>query len=111
MVCQQRFTIQTAGHGDMHNITGEVAEIVASSGVRAGTVQVFNVGSTAAIGAIEFEPGLQRDLPEILDRLKQGNGRKGRLDARLPLEEFRTGVELIEGGLERVRKVLILPNA
>ena len=69
MVCQQRITIQTNGHGDMHNITGEVAEIVARSGVRDGTVQVFNVGSTAAIGAIEFEPGLQRDLPEILDRL------------------------------------------
>ena len=31
--------------------------------------QVFAVGSTAAVGAIEFEPGLQRDLPELLDRL------------------------------------------
>jgi secondary thiamine-phosphate synthase enzyme len=30
---------------------------------------VFNVGSTAAIGTIEFEPGLERDLPELLDRL------------------------------------------
>ena len=27
------------------------------------------IGSTGAIGAIEFEPGLERDLPEILDRL------------------------------------------
>ena len=27
------------------------------------------VGSTAALGAVEFEPGLQEDLPEILDRL------------------------------------------
>ena len=34
-----------------------------------GTVNVFNVGSTGAIGAIEFEPGLQRDYPELLDRL------------------------------------------
>ena len=32
-------------------------------------MQVFNVGSTGAIGAIEFEPGLEQDLPEILDRL------------------------------------------
>jgi secondary thiamine-phosphate synthase enzyme len=30
---------------------------------------VFNIGSTATIGAIEYEPGLQRDLPEQLDRL------------------------------------------
>ena len=30
---------------------------------------MFCIGSTAAVGAIEFEPGLQHDLPEMLDRL------------------------------------------
>jgi secondary thiamine-phosphate synthase enzyme len=30
---------------------------------------VFNVGSTGAIGAIEFEPGLVEDLPNLLDKL------------------------------------------
>ena len=39
------------------------------SGITTGIVQVFCVGSTAAVGTIEFEPGLQRDLPEMLDRL------------------------------------------
>jgi len=53
----------------MHDITAQVAEAVTRSGIRTGTAHVFNVGSTAAIGTIEFEPGLQRDLPEILDRL------------------------------------------
>lgn len=53
----------------MHDITAQVAEIVAASGIRTGTVQVFHVGSTAAVGTIEFEPGLQRDLPELLDQL------------------------------------------
>lgn len=53
----------------MHDVTTRVAEIVAASGIRTGLVQVFNVGSTGAIGAIEFEPGLQRDLPDLLDRL------------------------------------------
>ena len=53
----------------MHDLTGKVAAVVAASGVRTGTVHVFNVGSTASIGAIEFEPGLQRDLPAILDKL------------------------------------------
>ena len=37
--------------------------------MKAGIVQIFCVGSTAAVGTIEFEPGLQRDLPEMLDRL------------------------------------------
>ena len=30
---------------------------------------LFNVGSTAAIGTVEFEPGLQHDLPAILNKL------------------------------------------
>jgi len=53
----------------MHDITDRVTAIVRESGVRTGMVNVFNVGSTGAIGAIEFEPGLARDLPEMLDRL------------------------------------------
>lgn len=46
-----------------------VRDWVSKSGIRAGTVNLFNVGSTASIGTIEFEPGLQRDLPELLNRL------------------------------------------
>jgi secondary thiamine-phosphate synthase enzyme len=69
MVFQERFTISTSGHRDMHDISAEVGRIVADSEIRTGTVHVFNVGSTGAIGAIEFEPGLERDLPELLDRL------------------------------------------
>jgi secondary thiamine-phosphate synthase enzyme len=69
MVHQETLTIQTLGHRDMHDLTAEVTAVVERSDIRIGTVQVFNVGSTGVIGAIEFEPGLQRDLPEILDRL------------------------------------------
>lgn len=68
-VHQDSFSLETAGHRDMHDVTDRVARIVAQSGVRTGTVQVFNVGSTGVIAAIEFEPGLARDLPEILDQL------------------------------------------
>ena len=53
----------------MHDITHEVAAVVTESGIQMGTANVFNVGSTGAIGTIEFEPGLQRDYPELLDRL------------------------------------------
>ena len=69
MTFQQQISVRTSGPGDMHDLTGQVAGVVAASGVRTGTVTVFNVGSTAAIGTIEFEPGLERDLPEILDKL------------------------------------------
>ena len=69
MVYQRRISLHTEHHGQMHDLTGEVAAIVTASGVRQGTVNVFNVGSTGAIGTIEFEPGLVGDYPEMLDRL------------------------------------------
>lgn len=69
MIHQERLAIETTGHGDMHDLTDEVRAVVRRSGVGCGTVQVFNVGSTGAIGTIEYEPGLQEDLPMILDRL------------------------------------------
>ena len=69
MVRQEVIRFQTVGRGDMKDLTLHVKEIVRKSGVRVGLAHIFNVGSTAAVGAIEFEPGLQRDLPELLDRL------------------------------------------
>jgi secondary thiamine-phosphate synthase enzyme len=69
MVFQKQFTIHTAGHRAMHDLTDAVNRIIAESGVRIGLANVFHVGSTGAVGTIEFEPGLERDLPEVLDRL------------------------------------------
>ena len=69
MVHQDRVRIHTNGHRDMHDITAKVAEIVTRSGIRTGTVNIFNVGSTAVVGMIEYEPGLTEDLPTLLDRL------------------------------------------
>jgi secondary thiamine-phosphate synthase enzyme len=69
MVHQSRISLETAGHRAMHDVTDRVRQVVSDSGVQTGFVHVFQVGSTGVIGAIEFEPGLQRDLPELLDRL------------------------------------------
>ncbi len=69
MIYQQDLDLATGGHRDMHDVTAQVAEIVRTSGVTTGLVNVHVVGSTGAVGTIEFEPGLQRDLPDVLDRL------------------------------------------
>ena len=69
MVHQAQIDIQTTGHRHMHDLTADVQRIVDDSGVQRGLAHVFNVGSTGAVGTIEFEEGLQRDLPDILDRL------------------------------------------
>lgn len=66
---QETFQVTTRGHRSMCDITDRVAAVVGRSGIRAGTAHVFNIGSTAVIGAIEFEPGLEGDLPDLLDRL------------------------------------------
>lgn len=69
MVHQEQINLSTKGHGDMHDLTQQVNQIVKNSGIRTGMAHVFNIGSTGTIGTIEFEPGLQRDLPELLNKL------------------------------------------
>ncbi len=69
MTFQDQITVDTNRHGQMHNITDRVSEVVRASGIKTGIVHVFNIGSTGAVGTIEFEPGLEQDLPDILDKL------------------------------------------
>ena len=69
MTFQKSITFSTSGHGDIHEITNQVSEAILESCIKTGIVHIFNIGSTGAIGTIEFEPGLKKDLPEILDKL------------------------------------------
>ncbi len=69
MVHQEQITFDTAGHRQMDDLTDKVTAIVERSGITTGIAQVSCVGSTAAVSTIEFEPGLEQDLPEMLDRL------------------------------------------
>ncbi|NLB00281.1 MAG: YjbQ family protein [Methanomicrobiales archaeon] len=63
-----RTTIQvdTHGEGEIVNLTPRVAQAVAESGVRDGLVNIFVVGSTAAVTTIEYEPGVLLDLRRAL---------------------------------------------
>ena len=69
MTFQKKLLLKTQHQGDMCDLTEKVKQIVLESGVKTGMVNVFNVGSTGAIGTIEFEAGLQKDFPEMLNRL------------------------------------------
>ena len=69
MVYQHELTFSTKGYGDMRDLTEEVNSLVTGSHVRTGVAHVFAVGSTAGICSIEFEPGLRKDLPQILSKL------------------------------------------
>ena len=69
MVFRKHLKFPTQGHGDMLDLSEPLLRVVENSGIQVGVVHVFHVGSTAALGAIEFEPGLRADLPQQLDRL------------------------------------------
>ncbi len=61
--------IKSKSENDIIDITDQVSKFVKESKVENGAVIVFVVGSTAAITTIEYEPGLQKDFPEMLSRL------------------------------------------
>lgn len=69
MTYHETIELNTAGHGSIHDITGMVADIINQSKTKTGIAHIFNVGSTAVVGTIEFEPGLERDISEMLDSL------------------------------------------
>lgn len=65
----EQFAISTRGNSEVVNVTESVEELLAKSRLKEGTVTVFVVGSTASITTTEFEPGLQKDIPEMLNRI------------------------------------------
>jgi secondary thiamine-phosphate synthase enzyme len=69
MVAQNQIVLRTRGHRDIHDLTDEADRCVRASGIKTGVAHLCVIGSTAALGTIELEPGLARDLPELLDRL------------------------------------------
>ena len=69
MVRTYTHEISTKGQGDAHDVTHAVARAVGDSGLRAGIVTVFVVGSTAGVTTIEFESGAIHDLNGIFEEL------------------------------------------
>ena len=74
MVTTVRRRIQTAGQGDVHDVTAQVATAVSGSGLTAGVATVAVVGSTAGITTIEFEPGAVADFNRLFEHLAPRDG-------------------------------------
>ena len=64
----------TQGDSDVCPLSDRVLEIVRDAGVERGVATVFVPGATAAITALEFEPGGVHDLKATLDRLVPREG-------------------------------------
>lgn len=79
-VKNEKFLIQTKGFSDIIDITTKVNDVIKKSATRAddtiiknGIVHIFSPGSTVSITTIEYEPGLLKDIPEILNELIPSN--------------------------------------
>ncbi len=68
-VTTQSFGVETRGNTDVVDITPQVTQAVEASGLHNGIATVFISGSTGGITTVEFEPGLRRDLPEMMEKL------------------------------------------
>ena len=62
-------SVCTNGEGDIVDITNQVSRRITESGLRNGVATIFVKGSTAALTTIEYEPGLLKDFPDMLNRL------------------------------------------
>ena len=62
-------SVCTKGEGDIVDITNQVSRRITESGLRNGVATIFVKGSTAALTTIEYEPGLLKDFPDMLNRL------------------------------------------
>lgn len=83
----------------MVDITGDVAEAVAETKLKAGTVTVFVPGSTGAVSTIEYEEGLMKDMPLALERIAP---------SKIPYEHNKTWG--CDNGRSHVRATLIGPS-
>ncbi len=72
-VVTKYLSLNTRGEGDILDITDAVSKAVVESGLKNGVVTVFVPGSTGALTTIEYEPGLLKDLPNILERIAPRN--------------------------------------
>ena len=61
--------LSTQGENDIIDITNNVKKILLESKLKNGIITLFVVGSTAAITTIEFESGLTKDFPNMLERI------------------------------------------
>ena len=61
--------LNSKGENDIIDITNNVNRILLESQLKNGLVTLFVVGSTAAITTIEYEQGLQRDFPDMLEKI------------------------------------------
>lgn len=61
--------LQTNGHGDVLDITGQVDRAVKGANISDGIATIFCPSSTSALTTLEFESGCVQDLKKLFDEI------------------------------------------
>ncbi len=69
MVQTTYLNFSTRGNVDIHDITVDVEQAVAKSGLKNGIVTIFCPSSTSALTTIEYESGALSDLCHLFDEI------------------------------------------
>ena len=91
-------SFESKKENNLIDISIEVERELRESKIQEGIIFLFASGSTCALTTIEFEPGLQKDFPEFLDKI-------------IPAGKYHHGLKWHDGnGHSHVRASLIKPD-
>jgi secondary thiamine-phosphate synthase enzyme len=68
-VLTEHIKVSTQGNSEIVDITEKITGMLRQQKLKEGNVTIFVVGSTASVTTTEYEPGLKRDIPEMMERL------------------------------------------
>lgn len=68
-ILQGHLEFQTSADTDVVDLTPDVSDFVAGTGIKDGILVIFVSGSTASITTIEYETGALADLKRAVERL------------------------------------------
>ena len=72
-VFRQIINLQSSGFCSIHDITSQVADIIQTSNLNQGICSISLKDSTGAVSTIEYEPGLLKDIPRLLEKIIPSN--------------------------------------
>jgi secondary thiamine-phosphate synthase enzyme len=99
MTFSETISLHTQGFSDIIDITDQVIDISAQSGIENGLVTVFCQGSTGAVSTIEHESGVIADLKRTIE---------GIVPSDIPYEHDRRWGD--GNGFSHVRAALMKPS-
>lgn len=69
MVTTKSIQLNTKGHTDILDITGQIRSAISQSDITNGIVTIFTPSATSGITTIEFERGCIQDLKRLFDEI------------------------------------------